>query len=257
MTLHRWTSVIALLGMVAFAPSPAAQSSAAPGVVDPAVRLRQELPADIADRVLATIADARARGLAATALEQRALKFSARGVAPAAIERSVAEQAQRQAQVKSLLEAARSAPPSVDEMEAGAEAMREGVDGSDVSAIAKSAPSGRSLSVPLYVLGSLTSHGLASSDALERVKQRIAAGATDADLESLPAEAAGDAAGPADAPGQVKHEAGDHPGNASGSGVGNGPPAGVPGNGIGKGKGHGRPSTIPPNPPKPPNPGKP
>ena len=257
MTLHRWTSVIALLGMVAFAPSPAAQSSAAPGVVDPAVRLRQELPPDIADRVLATIADARARGLAATALEQRALKFSARGVAPAAIERSVAEQAQRQAQVKSLLEAARSAPPSVDEMEAGAEAMREGVDGSDVSAIAKSAPSGRSLSVPLYVLGSLTSHGLTSSDALERVKQRIAAGATDADLESLPAESAGDGAGPADAPGQVKHEAGDHPGNASGSGVGNGPPAGVPGNGIGKGKGHGRPSTIPPNPPKPPNPGKP
>lgn len=247
MTLHRWASVIALLGAAALAPALGAQSPAGPGTLDPAVRLRQELPADVAERVLATIADARSRGLAATALEQRALKFSARGVEPADIERSVAEQAQRQAQTKSLLEAARGTSPSVDEMEAGAEAMREGVDGRDVSAIAKSAPSGRSLSVPLYVLGSLTSHGLASSDALERVKQRIAAGATDADLESLPGQALDNAGA---APGQVKHEAGDHPGNATGSGVGNGPPAGVPRNGAGNANGHGKP-------PKPPHPGKP
>src|SRR6185437_52751 len=116
----------------------------------------------------------------------------------------------RRAQAKSLLESARGTAPSTDEVEAGAEAMREGVDGSDVSTIAKSAPSGRSLSVPLYVLGSLTSHGVASSEALARVKERIAAGATDADLESLPAQASGNAE-PGTAPGQVKHEAGDHP----------------------------------------------
>src|SRR6185312_7982944 len=224
MTLHRWASVIALLGTT-WASALGAQSPAVPAAGDPSALLRQVLPADVAARVLATIADARTHGLAADALEQRALKFSARGVAPANIERSVAEQAQRQAQAKSLLESARETPPSTDEVEAGAEAMREGVDGQDVSAIAKSAPSGRSLSVPLYVLGSLTSHGLASSDALERVQARIAAGASDADLESLPAQALDNAAM---APGQVKHEAGDHPGTANGSGVGNGPPAGVP-----------------------------
>lgn len=256
MTLHRWASVIALLGAT-FASTLGAQAPSAPAAVDPAVRIRQALPADIADRVLATIEAARAQGLASEALEQRALKFSARGVAPGDIERSVAEQAQRQAQAKSLLEAARGTTPSTDEVEAGAEAMREGVDGRDVSGIAKSAPSGRSLSVPLYVLGSLTSHGLASSDALARVKERIAAGATDADLESLPGQAAGNAADAGTAPGQVKHEAGDHPDNANGTGVGNGPPPGVPRNGNGKAKGHGNAPGNPPNPPKPPHPGKP
>lgn len=250
MTLHRWASVIALLGAT-FASTLGAQAPSVPAAVDPAVKIRQALPADVADRMLATIEDARAHGLAADALEQRALKFSARGVAPDAIERSVAEQAQRQTQAKSVLEAARGTPPSMDEVEAGAEALREGVDGSDVSAIAKSAPSGRSLSVPLYVLGSLTSHGVASSDALARVKQRIAAGASDADLESLPAQASS-AADPGTAPGQVKHEAGDHPANANGTGVGNGPPPSVPANG--NGKGHGKP---PGKPAPPPHPGKP
>ena len=249
MTLHRWASVIALLGTT-LASALGAQSPAVPAAGDPSALLRQVLPADVAERVLATIADARTHGLAADALEQRALKFSARGVAPDNIERSVAEQAQRQAQAKSLLESARETPPSTDEVEAGAEAMREGVDGQDVSAIAKSAPSGRSLSVPLYVLGSLTSHGVASSDALARVKQRLSTGATDADLESLPAQATDNAAGPGAAPGQVKHEAGDHPANANGTGVGNGPPPGVPRNGNGT-------DHKPPKPPKPPHPGKP
>lgn len=251
MTLHRWAPVIALLGAT-FASVLGAQSPSVPRAVDPAVKIRQVLPTDIADRVLATIEDARAHGLAAGALEQRALKFSARGVAPADIERSVGEQAQRQAQVKSLLEASRGTTPSTDEVEAGAEAMREGVNGQDVSAIAKSAPSGRSLSVPLYVLGSLTSHGVASSDALARVTQRLADGATDADLESLPAQATSNAA---EAPGRVKHEAGDHPDNAHGTGIGNGPPPGVPANG--NGTDHGKPAGTPPTPPKPPHPGKP
>lgn len=246
MTLHRWACLIALLGMT-FGSALGAQTPAAP--VDPTVRLRQTLPADIAARVLATIEDARANGLAADALTQRALKFSARGIAPADIARSVAEQAQRQAQAKALLEAGRGAPPAADEVEAGAEAMREGVDGADVSAIAKSAPSGRSLSVPLYVLGSLTSHGIASSDALARVQQRIAAGASDADLESLPAHAMGNSADAGTAPGQVKHEDGDHPANANGTGIGNGPPATVPANGHGKGKGRGTPPGKPPAPP--------
>ena len=252
MTLHRWTSIIALLGAITLSPLLGAQTAGAPTPSDPTLRLRQVLPPDIAERVLATIADARSHGLAAQALEQRALKFGARGVAPADIERSVAEQAQRQAQAKTLLEAARGTPPSPDELEAGAEAMREGVDGHDVSAIAKSAPSGRSLSVPLYVLGSLTSHGIASADALARVEQRIAQGASDADLESLPAQANG-RGNDGVAPGEERRDAGgSHPGGgAMGNGVGNGPPPGVPANGAGKGKGHGPPAGTPPHPSKP------
>ena len=45
---------------------------------DPSTRLREVLPADVAQRVLARIADARARQLPAAALENRALKFAAR-----------------------------------------------------------------------------------------------------------------------------------------------------------------------------------
>src|SRR5688500_15441862 len=63
--------------------------------VDPSTRLRAVLPVAVAERVLARIAEARSQGLPAAALEQRALRFAARGVAPTDIERSVNEHAQR------------------------------------------------------------------------------------------------------------------------------------------------------------------
>ena len=56
---------------------------------DPSARLREVLPPDVATRVLARIADARAHQLPADALENRALKFAAKGVDPRSIERSV------------------------------------------------------------------------------------------------------------------------------------------------------------------------
>src|SRR5688500_16652872 len=126
---------------------------------DPSARLRAVLPADVADRVIDRIAAARARELPAQALENRALKFAARGVKPEEIERAVAEHAARLEQSKQALEAARAKRPSNDEVEAGAEAIRMGVDGADVSAFAKDAPKGRPLTVALHVLGSLARNG--------------------------------------------------------------------------------------------------
>ncbi|HEU4749321.1 MAG TPA: hypothetical protein VFS56_12530, partial [Gemmatimonadaceae bacterium] len=67
-------------------------SSAQTVSIDPATRLREVLPPEVAQRVLARIADARAGHLPAEALENRALKFAAKGVAPLDIERSVNEQ---------------------------------------------------------------------------------------------------------------------------------------------------------------------
>jgi hypothetical protein len=166
-------------------------------------------------------------------------------VAPADIARSVDEQFQRMRTTNTLLAEARGHTPSGDEIAAGAEALREGVDGRTISQLAQSAPSGRSLTVPLYVIGSLVDLGLPSSDALTRVQSRLKSHASDTDLESLPssvAKAAGHAVHPADvgrALGKTKQAGSgsnaDH-GNASG-----GPPANVPANG-----GHGaRPSTPP------------
>ena len=122
---------------------------------DPSDRLRAVLPADVADRVIARIADARARELPAQALANRALKYASRGVAPADIERSIDAHAERMNTAKGLLQGARGQRPAGDEVDAGAEALRQGVEGEAVSTLAKTAPSGRSLAVPLFVLGGL------------------------------------------------------------------------------------------------------
>jgi len=51
------------------------------------------------------------------------------------------------------------------------------------------APSGRSLAVPLAVIGALVNRGLASDGALQAVLDRLTARASDADLVEMPGEA--------------------------------------------------------------------
>jgi hypothetical protein len=199
---------------------------------DPSSRLREVLPADVAEQVLATIAEARARSLPAQALEHRALKFAAKGVDPKLIAKSIDEQQDRMQKVKDAISSARRANISADEIEAGAEALRQGVDGAQVSALAKSAPSGRSLAVPLFVIGSLVDRGLPSDDALARVLTRLQARASDAELEKIP-EGLGASNG--NRPATAGRPA--NPGKALGAARGpGGPPVGVPAN-QGKGKG--------------------
>ena len=231
---------IALLGSVT--------AVAQTGPNDPLARLKQVLPADVATRVLAVIEKARARELPAEALENRALKFAARGVAPDAIEKSVVDQEARMEKVRDTLQHALGRKVADDEIEAGAEAVRKGVDGAKVSALAKSAPSGRSLAVPLYVIGSLVDRGLPSDDALERVEQRLKARASDHELEQMPNELPPQAvAGRGNKPAETGRDlAGTkRPGSAAGNGQngasGGGPPAGVPANG-----GRGAKPTTPP-----------
>ncbi|HWJ14855.1 MAG TPA: hypothetical protein VNS10_14050 [Gemmatimonadaceae bacterium] len=203
---------------------------------DPSARLKEVLPASVAEHVLATIAAARAHDLPAAALENRALKFAARGVAPKDIEKAIDEQADRMASGRDALEAARSKKPTGDEVDAAAEAIRKGVDGRSVSELAKSAPSGRSVAVPLYVIGSLIDRGLPSAEALKRVRDRLQARASDNDLEQL-AGLSQDAPGLANKPAETgralagtKRPA--SAGGAAGNGSpGGGPPAGVPANG--------------------------
>lgn len=247
MRLTEWIPVWVVVGSLAVgAPLPSQGAGAPPP--DAATRLREVLPPDVAVRVLAVVASARDSGLDASALEQRALKFAARGIPAADIERSVEQQALLQARARALLVAARGTPASHEEIAAGAEAMREGVSGEDVSSLAKGAPSGRSLAVPLYVIGSLAARGLPSDAALERVLARLRARASDADLEGMSQDANAGGAGngspgsygrdlsatkrPASAPGQ----SGATPG---------GPPPGVPANGAARSHPQGPPSRPP------------
>ncbi len=199
---------------------------------DPSDRLREVLPPDVAAQVLATIADARARSLPAQALEQRALKFAAKGVDPKSIAKSVAQQEERMEKAKDALDNERGRSND-DEVEAGAEALRKGVDGAAVSALAKGAPSGRSLAVPLFVIGSLVDRGLPSDDALARVLERLQARASDAELGSLPDQAAKGKPTTTGRPATAGTGVGAGAGVAGGRPAG-GPPAGVPANG-GKG----------------------
>jgi len=211
--------------MLALALAPRSSGAQVPAS-DPSARLRAVLPAQVAQRVLARIADARAHQLPADALENRALKFAAKGVDPVNIERSVNEQASRMEVARAALSSARASAPAGDEIDAGAEAIRKGVDGSSISFLAKNAPSGRSLAVPLFVIGSLTDRGLSSDDALKRVLARLKARASDADLESMPGDfPAKGSNGQGNRPASTGREFGQ-----SHKPAGAGPPTGVPGN---------------------------
>jgi hypothetical protein len=148
---------------------------------DPSARLRQVLPASVADHVLATIADARAHSLPAAALEQQALRLSRQGAKPADIQKSVDKSADDMKQAKGALEKA-GRKPSNGEVVAGSALMGRGVDGKLVSELAKTTPSGRSLTVPMYVLGNMIDKGVKPSAALARVETRLAHKATDAQL---------------------------------------------------------------------------
>jgi hypothetical protein len=210
---------------------------------DPSARLKEVLPADVATRVLDKIAAARARELPAAALENRALKAAARGVAPADIEKSIDDNIDRMKKSRDALQKGRPAKPSDDEVDAGAEVIRRGVDGAKVSELAKSAPSGRSLAVPLFVIGSLMDRGLPSDSALHRVQAKLAARASDRELEGMPGKSATAQANKPAVTGQdlaaTKRPATTGAGAAAGKA--GGPPAGVPGN---PGKG-GKPTTTP------------
>src|SRR5216110_2128514 len=194
----------AMIVTVLFAPALSSQVPAK----DPSARLREVLPADVAERVLARIADARAHQLPADALENRALKFAAKGVDPRNIERSINEQALRMESAKSALEKGRGAGAAGDEIEAGAEAMRKGVDGEEVSLLARNAPHNSSLAVPLFVIGSLADRGLPADQALQRVLSRLQARVSDADLESMPGQLPSQAQGQANRPASTGREFG-------------------------------------------------
>jgi hypothetical protein len=155
---------------------------------NPIDRLRAVLPSDLADKVIAIVTDATSHGLPGQAIAERALEAVAKG--RSGDEVSAAAQA-----LSADLGAAHAAlqrggrTPDASETEAGAGATQLGVDGATISALASSAPSGRSLAVPLAVIGALVNRGLPLDDALQAVLARLTAHASDADLAEMPGEA--------------------------------------------------------------------
>ena len=95
---------------------------------DLTARLREVLPAQAAERVIATVAEARSRGLPARALEQRALMLARKGTDPASIARSVADQSRAMGEARAALARGRTGRPADDDVTAGAEVMRKEYD---------------------------------------------------------------------------------------------------------------------------------
>lgn len=201
---------------------------------DPSTTLQRVLPPNIARQVLAEIADARSHSLPAAALEHRAFELQAKGTPPGRIPEIIASTEQAMVAGKAAL-AAGGRTQTVDaEIEAAGTATAHGVDGGAISTLAKSAPSGRSLVVPLTVLASLVDRGLPSDEALASVVARLQAHASDQDLTTLATAGPGQHGAPgngnrSDQPGPP----GSTPAGTTPSGVTPpvGPPSSLPGPG--------------------------
>jgi len=148
---------------------------------DPIERLTEVLPPEVSVQVIERIEDARARELPVQAAANLALEGVAKGRGAeevlAAVELLVGDMGRAQDAIRNAGRA-----PEEGEVEAATAAMRMGVDGSIISELAASQPSGRTLAVPLLVLGGLAERGLPSDQALAAVRDRLAARADDAAL---------------------------------------------------------------------------
>jgi len=150
---------------------------------DPVQRLGQVLPPDLAAQVVARVEAARSGGLAPQAVANLALEGVAKGRSSEEVLQAVDALVSDMGRAREAILAA-GRQPGAGEVEAATTALRMGVEGSAVSELAKSGPAGRSLAIPLLVMGGLTQRGLPSDEALEAVRARLVARAGDAELLS-------------------------------------------------------------------------
>ena len=148
---------------------------------DPADKLREVLPAGIADQVIAQVEAARSMDLPAQAVANLAMEGIAKG---RSAEEVLAAVEQLGIDLGRAREALQNASASLEggNLEAATAAMRMGVDPEAVSALAQAQTSGQSLAVPLLVLGGLVERGLPSDEALAAVRDRLASGVGDPEL---------------------------------------------------------------------------
>ncbi len=149
-------------------------------------RLDAVLPAAEAERVQLLLTSARERGVEAP-LGLFVREMLAKGVTPELVVEGTERRAEEFSRAAVALAHARSDEPSDEEIVAGAESMRRGVSGEAIAELASSAPSGRSLAVPLLVLAELVDRGLPADAAIDHVRERLLARATDTELRAEPA----------------------------------------------------------------------
>ena len=155
---------------------------------DPVARLRELVPGDVSDQVIAIVREATAGGLPGVAIANRALEAQAKGKDEVVIAIAARDLRSVLAQSRDDLSVA-GRVPDPGEIEAGAAAHELGVEAQPIRALASSTPSGRSLVVPLAVLGALVDGGLPAEDALQAVRARLAEQTSNTDLAAMPGQA--------------------------------------------------------------------
>jgi hypothetical protein len=143
------------------------------------------LPPAVVDALAATVEDAVARGLPGRAVANLALEGVAKGRGGEEVRAAVRALVGELEAARTALEAG-GRVPGVGEIETAALAVRLGLDGAAVSALAASSPSGRSLVIPLAVAGQLAQRRLPSDHAIALVQERLRV--ADCELIGLPEE---------------------------------------------------------------------
>jgi hypothetical protein len=133
----------------------------------------------------AEVGVARERGLPTQPIRRRAAEARAKG-------RTEAEAAMAAGRVRANLEAAHEAmvragrkQPRDEETERGAYALERGYTSAQVEAVARSAPSDRSLVVAFDVLSRLAARGVTSTNAVAQVQTRLESRVPDAQISAL------------------------------------------------------------------------
>lgn len=173
-------------------------------------RLQEVLPPEVRAQVMERIQAARAMDLPAEAMANLALEGVAKGRSGDEVLTAVSGLVGEMGRAREALMAA-GGPPAEGEIEAATAAMRMGVDAEQVRELARSrqqvraqaqagageqvrvreqvreearvqAEAGRGLAVPLLIMGGLAERGLPSDQAMAMVRDRMMAGAGDAEL---------------------------------------------------------------------------
>jgi hypothetical protein len=146
------------------------------------------VPLEVAQDVTAVVSDATSRGLPGLTIANRALEGVAKGRSGEEVRAAAHALSHDLVDARNaFLEAGRT--PEASEIEAGAAALGMGVDGKTISEVARQAPSGRSLTVPITVIGQLVERGLPSDEVLAEVLARLKQRLEDRELAELPGEA--------------------------------------------------------------------
>jgi len=148
-------------------------------------KILQVLPEDAAHQVIQTLDEARRHRLPVTILQRRAVELSAKGVGADRIVEALADCTERFNLALTALERGRSTQPTGEEIEAGATALRSGMDTATLSGFARSAPGNRSLALPLLMVASLTDHNVPTNTAVSQVLSGLVAGKSDQELATL------------------------------------------------------------------------